>query len=47
MRDGTDGDETGQNGPTQAGTDQTGAPWQLADALGRGAVVLVFYRGDW
>ena len=28
-------------------TDQTGQPWRLADALQRGAVVLVFYRGDW
>ena len=28
-------------------TDQTGQPWQLADALHRGAVALVFYRGDW
>ena len=27
--------------------DQTGQPWRLADALGHGAVVLVFYRGDW
>ncbi|MDQ3780734.1 MAG: hypothetical protein M3354_09355 [Chloroflexota bacterium] len=28
-------------------TDQAGQPWQLAGALLRGAVVLVFYRGDW
>jgi len=28
-------------------TDQTGQPWRVADALQRGAVVLVFYRGDW
>jgi peroxiredoxin len=28
-------------------TDQAGRPWRLADALGEGAVVLVFYRGDW
>lgn len=28
-------------------TDQAGNPWRLTDALGRGAVVLVFYRGDW
>jgi peroxiredoxin len=27
--------------------DQAGEPWRLTDALGRGAVVLVFYRGDW
>jgi len=37
MRDDTDG----------GATDQAGQPWRLADALGRGAVVLVFYRGDW
>lgn len=28
-------------------TDQAGQPWRLAGALQRGAVVLVFYRGDW
>ena len=28
-------------------TDQDGQTWQLADALTAGAVVLVFYRGDW
>ena len=28
-------------------TDQTGAAWRLQEALARGAVVLVFYRGDW
>lgn len=28
-------------------TDQAGNPWKLADARARGAVVLVFYRGDW
>ena len=28
-------------------TDQGGQRWRLADALERGAVVLVFYRGDW
>ena len=29
-------------------TDATGAPWRLADALGKHArVMLVFYRGDW
>ena len=28
--------------------DPTGAPWKLADALGKHArVMLVFYRGDW
>ncbi len=27
--------------------DQAGQPWHLSDALQRGAVVLVFYRGDW
>ena len=27
--------------------DQAGQPWRLAGALQRGAVVLVFYRGDW
>ena len=27
--------------------DQSGARWRLADALAPGAVVLVFYRGDW
>ena len=27
--------------------DQNGQPWRLSEALGRGAVVLVFYRGDW
>jgi peroxiredoxin len=28
-------------------TDQNGQAWRLSDALRRGAVVLVFYRGDW
>jgi peroxiredoxin len=28
-------------------TDQAGQPWRLTDALQAGAVVLVFYRGDW
>lgn len=28
-------------------TDQSGEPWRLSTALQRGAVVLVFYRGDW
>lgn len=27
--------------------DQAGQPWRLTDALQRGAIVLVFYRGDW
>ena len=27
--------------------DQAGQLWRLADTLQRGAVVLVFYRGDW
>jgi len=28
-------------------TDQNGQAWRLAEALRRGAVVLVFYREDW
>ncbi len=28
-------------------TDQAGRMWRLTDALKGGAVVLVFYRGDW
>jgi hypothetical protein len=28
-------------------TDQAGKPWRLSDALKTGAVVLVFYRGEW
>ncbi len=27
--------------------DQAGQPWRLTDALQNGAVVVVFYRGDW
>ncbi len=27
--------------------DATGAPWHLADALARGPVLLILYRGDW
>jgi peroxiredoxin len=27
--------------------DQEGRPWRLADALARGPVLLVFFRGDW
>jgi peroxiredoxin len=27
--------------------DQAGAAFRLEDELARGAVVLVFYRGDW
>jgi peroxiredoxin len=27
--------------------DQAGRPWRLVDALAEGAVVLVFFRGDW
>ncbi len=25
----------------------TGGPWHLADALARGPVLLILYRGDW
>ena len=28
-------------------TDQAGERWRMSDALRHGAVVLVFYRGDW
>lgn len=28
-------------------TDQAGERWRLSGALRHGAVVLVFYRGDW
>jgi peroxiredoxin len=28
-------------------TDQSGQQWRLAESLRQGAVVLVFYRGDW
>jgi len=28
-------------------TDQAGETWRLPVALARGAVVLLFYRGDW
>lgn len=28
-------------------TDQGGQRWRLSEARERGAVVLVFYRGDW
>ncbi len=28
-------------------TDQGGQRWRISEALERGAVVLVFYRGDW
>lgn len=28
-------------------TDQAGRPWRLGEWLERGAIVLVFYRGDW
>ena len=28
-------------------TDQAGGRWRMSDALRHGAVVLVFYRGDW
>ena len=28
-------------------TDQRGQRWRLSEARERGAVVLVFYRGDW
>ncbi len=28
-------------------TDQAGQPWRLREALQHGAIVLVFYRGDW
>jgi peroxiredoxin len=28
-------------------TDQNGHAWRLTEALRSGAVVLVFYRGDW
>jgi peroxiredoxin len=27
--------------------DQSGAPWSSAEALERGALVVVLYRGDW
>lgn len=27
--------------------DQNGAPWTLSHHQARGAVVLIFYRGDW
>lgn len=28
-------------------SDHHGAPWRLSERLQAGAVVLVFYRGDW
>ena len=28
-------------------TDQNGRPWSLSANLASGAVILVFYRGDW
>jgi peroxiredoxin len=28
-------------------TDQAGNPWTQSDARANGAIVLVFYRGDW
>jgi peroxiredoxin len=28
-------------------SDQDGRPWRLSEALERGPVLLVFYRGDW
>lgn len=27
--------------------DQSGTPWSSAEARGRGALVLVLFRGDW
>jgi peroxiredoxin len=27
--------------------DQHGRPWRLSEALQRGRILLVFYRGDW
>lgn len=38
----------GTKAPQIEVVDATGAPWRLADALGKHArVMLVFYRGDW
>jgi peroxiredoxin len=28
-------------------TDQAGQPWRLSETLQQGAIVLVYYRGDW
>ena len=36
-----------QSVPTIDLTDQAGERWLLSEALRQGAVVLVFYRGDW
>ena len=27
--------------------DERGTTWRLADHLGRGPVLLIYYRGDW
>jgi peroxiredoxin len=27
--------------------DQDGKPWRLGEALGRGPLLLIFFRGDW
>lgn len=36
-----------QTVPAISLTDQAGEQWALSNALRQGAVVLVFYRGDW
>ena len=37
----------GAQAPDFTAPDERNRPWRLADALARGAHVLVFYRGDW
>lgn len=37
----------GEQAPTFILPDQTGAPRRLNDAVAAGALLLVFYRGDW
>ncbi len=36
-----------RDGSREPVRDQAGEPWDIDNALGTGAVVLVFYRGDW
>lgn len=39
--------KVGQTAPTFSGVDQFGNPFELNEALGKGPVVLMFYRGYW
>ena len=47
MTETSTGTETGQEMPAFELPDEQGRPFNLAEQLESGPIVLIFYRGDW